>query len=348
MKLAVISFTAAGKALSLRLAKELSGDTCTLFTTNKLADTAVPSYGSDLQQWTGSAFVCYDGLIFIGACGIAVRAVAPHVKSKTTDPAVVVLDEQGQFAISLLSGHIGSANTLTLVAARAVQATPVITTATDINGLFSIDSWAARHNLFLSDMKIAKEISARLLRREPVGMTADWFILPQLPAGFTSGTAPVGAAISVYEDFTPYPQTLRLIPKLVSIGIGCKQGVCADAIEAFVLDCLRQENISPHSIKQVCSIDLKQNEPGLLEFCKRHGLPVRFYSARQLSRAKGVFSSSAFVQQTTGVDNVCERACVLGAQQGALIVPKLSKDGVTFAAALQDWRATFESENRVY
>lgn len=342
MKLAIISFTAAGKILSIRLSKALSQYSCTLFTTNKLADEIVSSYGNDLNAWTGNVFSQYDGIIFIGACGIAVRSIAPHLKSKTTDPAVVVADEKGQFAISLVSGHIGQANELTLSVAHAIHATPVITTATDVNGLFSIDSWASHHHLFISNMKIAKEISARLLRNEPVGMTADWFVLPQLPKGFTSDSAPVGAMISVYEDSSPYQQTLHLIPKLVSIGIGCKRGTCADTIESFVLDCLLQEGISLHSIKQVCSIDLKQDEPGLLEFCKRHQLPIRFYSSEQLAAAKGMFSSSAFVKQTTGVDNVCERACVLGSQQGALIVPKLSKNGVTFAAALQDWRVTFE------
>lgn len=255
----------------------------------------------------------------------------------------MVADEKGQFAVSLVSGHIGKANELTLSVAHAIHATPVITTATDVNGLFSIDSWASRHNLFINNIKIAKEISARLLHREPVGMTADWFILPQLPKGFTADSAPVGAMISVYEDSSPFQQTLHLIPKLVSIGIGCKRGTCADTIEAFVLDCLQQEGISLHSIKQVCSIDLKQDEPGLLEFCKRYQLPIQFYSSEQLACAKGTFASSVFVKQTTGVDNVCERACVLGSQQGALIVPKLSKNGVTFAAALQDWRVTFES-----
>ena len=121
--------------------------------------------------------------------------------------------------------------------------------------------------------------------------------------------------ISVYEDSSPFQQTLHLIPKLGSIGIGCKRGTCADTIETFVLDCLHQEGISLHSIKQVCSVDLKQDEPGLLEFCKRHQLPMQFYSSEQLTCAKGTFASSAFVKQTTGVDNVCERACVLGTQQ---------------------------------
>ena len=121
MKLAIISFTAAGKDLSIRLSNALAQDSCMLFTTNKLADETVPSYGTDLNTWTGNAFSNYDGIVFISACGIAVRAIAPHLKSKTTDPAVVVADEKGQFAISLVSGHIGQANELTLSVAHAIS-----------------------------------------------------------------------------------------------------------------------------------------------------------------------------------------------------------------------------------
>ena len=82
MKLAIISFTAAGKDLSIRLSNALAQDSCMLFTTNKLADETVPSYGTDLNTWTGNAFSNYDGIVFISACGIAVRAIAPHLKSK--------------------------------------------------------------------------------------------------------------------------------------------------------------------------------------------------------------------------------------------------------------------------
>lgn len=342
MNLAIISFTKTGANLSLHLSQVMHQHNCALFTTNKLANENISSYGSDLSTWTCQAFTQYNGIIFIGACGIAVRTIAPYLKSKTTDPAVVAVDEKGQFAIPIVSGHIGCANELANTIAQAVGATPVITTATDINGLFAIDSWASRHNLYIDNMAIAKEISARLLQKEPVGMTADWFVLPQLPQGFTSDCAPVGALISIYEDDCPYKQTLRLIPKLVTIGIGCRRGTSADAIEKFVRFCLKQECISLHSIKQVCTINLKQDEPGLLEFCNHYQLPIQFFTPKDLANVRGNFSSSLFVQQTTGVDNICERACVLGSKQGALIVPKTTQNGITFAAALQDWRVTFE------
>ena len=91
------------------------------------------------------AFSSSDALIFVGACGIAVREIAPYVRDKRTDPAVVCIDERARFAISLLSGHIGGANALTAELAEALGATPVITTATDVNGRFSVDAWAAQN-----------------------------------------------------------------------------------------------------------------------------------------------------------------------------------------------------------
>ncbi len=342
MKLAIICFTAAGKLLSLQLAPALTADVCTLFTTQKLADQTICSYGTDLTGFVGHAFTQYDGLVFIGASGIAVRAVAPHLNSKTTDPAVVVMDEKARFSISLVSGHIGCANSLALRLAHAVNATPVITTATDVNGLFSIDSWAAHHNLHIENMHVAKEISARLLHHLPVGFTTNQFTLPPLPKGFVETAAPVGAVISIYETQAPYAQTLRLVPKLVSIGIGCKKGTSAEQIESLFLHCLQKHNLSLHSIQQICSIDLKRHEPGLLQFCKNYTLPLVCYSSQQLTKAQGNFTPSAFVQAITGIDNICERACVLGAKNGTLLIPKHSANGVTFAAALQNRRFPFE------
>lgn len=116
---------------------------------------------SSLRDWTGRRFAQSDAIIFIGACGIAVRSIAPFVSSKKTDPAVVVIDEQGKFAISLLSGHIGGANELTEEISNLLHATPVITTATDINNKFAVDVFAKTNGCYISDMTMAKEISAK-------------------------------------------------------------------------------------------------------------------------------------------------------------------------------------------
>ena len=136
---------------------------------------------SSLRDWTGRRFAQSDAIIFIGACGIAVRSIAPFVSSKKTDPAVVVIDEQGKFAISLLSGHIGGANELTEEISNLLHATPVITTATDINNKFAVDVFAKTNGCYISDMTMAKEISAALVNGNSVGFASDFPWVGEIP-----------------------------------------------------------------------------------------------------------------------------------------------------------------------
>ena len=167
MRIAVISFTGRGGALNRKVCEGLSGMG---YETRGFTKSSVsgPEWGltpveETLGQWTGKAFASYDGLIFIGACGIAVRAIAPFVRDKFKDPAVTVMDEGAGFAVSLLSGHVGGANKLTREAALVAGAVPVISTATDVNGKFAVDVFAADNGLALSDRRLAKLVSARLL-----------------------------------------------------------------------------------------------------------------------------------------------------------------------------------------
>jgi cobalt-precorrin 5A hydrolase len=217
-----------------------------------------------------------DALVFTCACGIAVRAVAPLVFSKLRDPAVVVIDETGSFAISLLSGHVGGANDLARQIAALTGAAPVITTASDAH------------------------------------------------AALERGESP--------------PQNLIL-------GIGCRRGLSAETIERAVTILLWDRKIPLARVREVATIDIKQDETGLLEFAAAYGLPLRFFTAEELKQAPaplagqtdgqtGAFSSSERALQAVGVDNVCERAAVLCGMQnrdGRLIVRKTARDGVTIA-----------------
>ena len=345
MKITLVCFTSRGASLCQTLCKKLesAGHLCQKFTSEKKAEkSGLPSFGNSLSQWTRHWFCKEksDGIIFIGACGIAVRAVAPYLQGKTKDPAVVVVDEHGQFAISLLSGHIGNANHLTQLVAQQIGSTPVISTATDCNHLFAVDSWAAGLGWSLSDMTLAKEVSAQLLEGELVGFASD---IPEqteaLPAGFTRKTEKsLGIHITIRSKSSAFPKTLRIIPNLVSLGIGCRKGTSQETIEAMVLSVLGEHEIDIRSIKNINSITLKQEEPGLLAFAKSHGWPIHFFSPEELAHAKGIFSASAFVQDTVGIDNVCERAAVLGSQGGILFIRKQAGHGVTVAAALEERR----------
>ena len=325
LRAAIFCFSDRGAALAERIAGLFPG-----------ARTVRPR--GDLAARTAECFRECDALIFVGAAGIAVRAIAPHVAAKTADPAVIVADDCGRHVVSLLSGHIGGANRLTRQIAARIGAEPVVTTATDVNQRFSIDEWAARRGLSIESMDAAKRFSAEILRRD-LPLTGDFPVDGPLPAGvFPGAEGDVGAAISCYRKH-PFAVTALLSPRIVHLGIGCKRGAGAEAIAAAV-DGL---NLAPGAIVRAASIDVKAHEPGLLAFCRARGIEIRFYSAAELSAAEGEFTPSEFVKKTVGVDNVCERAAAVSAGPGAKIfIRKTRGDGVTVAAAMQDWRISFE------
>lgn len=331
-KAAVLFFSERGKALSERIAASLAGD----------YEVYSFSPSGDLKETTGRLFAECEAVIFACACGIAVRAVAPFVVSKTTDPAVVVVDELGRHAISLLSGHIGGANELTLRIASAIGADPVITTATDVNGRFSVDAWAAKNGLLIDSMELAKYFSAEILRRDlPV-----YSELPtegELPPGIElAQTGDLGAAVT-YRKIHPYLHTLRLIPRVLHLGIGCRRGTPQETIAQVVAETLEEYAIDPRAVAAAASIDVKADEEGLLAFARSWNIPAFFYSAQQLMQAPGEYTASSFVQERVGVDNVCERAAVLSAGAGAaLIIRKTAANGVTVALAQEYRRIRFE------
>lgn len=328
MKLALTAFTGRGLELARRLAGALTeeGRPCTLAAPRRLAGEG-PGYDS-LGAWTGEQFEQADALIFVGACGIAVRAIAPYVRDKLTDPAVVSVDEAGRFVVPLLSGHVGGANALALQVAALTGGQAAISTATDVNGLFAVDVWAKERGLAISSRALAKEVSAALLEGKPVGFRSS-FGHP-CPLGLAADGEPeLGVWVTDQWGEDPFPKTLRLVPKSLLVGVGCRRGTSAEAIEAAVLEAL--EGLGLWAVAGVATIDLKRDEAGLLEVCKQYGWPLTTYSAGELAQAEGEFTSSAFVASVTGVDNVCERAAVLGG--GVLIVPKRAKNGVTTAVA---------------
>ena len=294
------------------------------------------------KEIIGKLFREMDALIFVGACGIAVRAIAPFVRSKETDPAVIVTDERGEHVISLLSGHIGGANALTRRIAAEIGGCAVITTATDVNHRFAADEWAANYRAVIDSMEAAKRFAAAILERD-LPVRCDFPVTGKLPGGlFAGNSGACGLLISCAEE-RPFAQTLRLIPRILHLGLGCKRGIGADAIETAVNCALRSANIDPRAIVSAASIDVKKDEAGLLQFCSTRSLPVKFYSADALTGVGGKFTPSDFVRQTVGVDNVCERAAMLDAGEGAaLIVRKTCLNGVTVAVAQEKWSACFE------
>lgn len=335
MNLAAIAFTRRGAALGRRLAAELGG---TLHVPPRLSEElGLPGYES-LERWTAEHWDAVEDLLFIGACGIAVRAVAPHVKDKFTDPAVVAVDEAGRFAVPLLSGHVGGANSLAERIAALTGGAAAVSTATDVNGLWAVDVWARDMGLVIANRALAKAVSAALLEGRDVGFACDFPVSGPLPAGLTGkGSSP---AVHVTCRREEKPDTLRLIPKCLTLGIGCRRGTAEETIAAAVDAALEASGLDGRAVEAVATIDLKADEPGLLAFCLSRGLPLRTYSAQALSAVPGDFTLSAFVRSVTGVDNVCERAAL--AQGGELLLPKQARNGVTVAVSRRTPLLTFE------
>ena len=218
MKLAFLAFTEQGERLAGRLAVALGG------TAQRCGASC------SLSAWTSAHFPQSDGLVYIGAAGIAVRAIAPHLQSKTTDPAVVVVDACARYAIPILSGHLGGANDLARAIGRVCGALPVLTTATDVNGVFAVDEWAKRQNCRIWNPERIKTVSAKLLAGGTVTVQSAWPIAGQPPRNVhqrdNSGT-------DVLLDIHPSPgEALHLVPRIAVLGVGCKKNVLPQALEA--------------------------------------------------------------------------------------------------------------------
>lgn len=327
---AILYFTEKGAQLGEMLSKKLN---CTA---------QKPPKGG-LSALTEKLFHEAEALIFIGACGIAVRAIAPLIISKISDPAVIVLDEQGKHVISLLSGHIGGANDLARRIAGYTGGEAVITTATDVNGRFSVDAWAVKHNCVIDSMENAKEYAASILRRD-LPLLSDFEIFGSLPNGVFAGSeGACGAVISVRTDGFPFNTTLRLIPRILHVGVGCKRGTPKEKIDAAIEYALNEYGLDRRAIKAVASIDVKKDEAGLISYCCENQLPLSFASADELNAVKGEFSHSEYVFKTVGTGNVCDRAAVRSAGEDAqLLISKMILDGVTVGVAQEKWSVSFE------
>ena len=375
MKIGMICFTARGTAICSLLCRrfrdtgtESTGYVPRRFWKPEWEAEGIRPQDKSLSEWTGSMFEEKRALVFIGAAGIAVRAIAPFVRDKMTDPPVVAADEAGHFCIPLLSGHVGGANELAERMADWLQGIPVITTATDVNGVFAVDVFAVRSGLCITDRKEAKEISAWLLDGGKVGFFCD----PECRgAERASGSGPLKNRSSGRETenvgygtedicrhnicrnsvcrhniwitfrnserptLSPDKEAvfLRLVPKVVVVGVGCRKGTSPDILEGRVLKALESGNIDPAAVKALSTIDIKAGEEAVTRLAGRYGWELRTFTSGELLAVEGEFEESEFVRSTVGVGNVCERSCT--ARGGRLLIHKQAGEGVTVAAAIE-------------
>ena len=253
-------------------------------------------------------------IVFFSATGIAVRTMAPFLRHKSVDPAVIVLDELGNYVVSLVSGHAGAANEYTNYIATLSGAKPVVTTATDVEGKFAVDVFAKKNRLTMLDWTFAKEISAAILRGETVSLDTTYEIVGNVPDELSVNDSTAKYHIKVTSDVLEIYQKkeneLILVPQCYMIGIGCKSNTSEGLIYETVKICMDMYGADMKGVAAVASIDLKEEEPGLVSFCRSLNVPFMTYDANTLNAVTGSYTESAFVEQVTGVDNVCERSAV--------------------------------------
>lgn len=379
MKVSIISFTLKGIELSLKIKKAFSGETeedlclytkCShaekslterKLTGKNLAESGLSYVEQPLTEWTGEQMKKRRSLLFIGACGIAVRAIAPFLTDKLNDVPVLVMDEQGRFVIPVLAGHVGGANELAVSLAERMGSTPVITTATDLNHCFAVDLFARRNALHIVNKDGIAKVSSRILageevtmaveeghfREEEAGILGEKRLLEEInvPEGIRLVSTESLADVLVAPASYGQGRLLTLRPKEYVIGIGCKRGKAAEQIDHFVHRVLKESGISMEQVAAFASIDRKKDEEGILWMSSHYGIPFVTYSAEELQQVEGTFHASEFVKSQVGVDNVCERAALrFSGPDGILITGKQAEDGITAAIVKRRWSMSFDEK----
>ncbi len=344
---AIYAVTPQGADLARRLAAEYAGLVCV---PERLARKGEHGFAT-LRECVAEGYARFSRHIFVAATGIVVRCIAPHLRAKSTDPAVVVLDQKGRFAISLVSGHLGGANALAEDVARITGGTAVITTATDTEALPSLDMVAMESGCAIHNLDAVKHVNGALLAQTPVCVfdPDNRLGLRQSPAAhlfrFAESTeealAGGPAVIVTWRDpmcLGPGEQTLILHPRILHLGIGCRKGRSADAIEQFVRSELATRMIALESLAGIASVDAKASEKGLLEAADRLGLPLQFYPSDALKGIK-VPNPSDKPEKAVGTRSVAEAAAIVAATTpqglGHLIQEKIKDSGTTLAVAME-------------
>lgn len=323
MKIVYFALTNEGRKTAERIRKKLGG---------------VLEPKENFSRTVSADFHRYDAMVFVMAAGIVVRTIAPLIRNKTSDPAVVVLDQNGEFAVSLLSGHLGGANNLTRLIAEATGAVPVITTATDVQGVISFDEFAKKNNLVIENISELKYISGALLDGEKASFLTDCPVnIHNKPECVEIAQKPVGkyrviVSDSLRTDWTEGAEhVLFLRPCDLVLGIGCKRMTEFSHLENCFLKLLEKYQLSVHSVRTAATVSLKSKEPAILKLCEKYGLEMKIIADKDIKNCEKEFESSEFVQQVTGLPSVAQACSYLASECGEELTGKVRFSGVTMA-----------------
>ena len=353
--IAVVAITRRGveTALKIKEALDNAGLSSTVYAPKKYNQNGVVPLDKKLADFIKDTYSTVDALVAVMATGIVIRAVAPYLESKLTDPAVVGVDAAGKFVISLLSGHYGGANELTKIIAKGIGGTAVITTASDVTGKQSVDELAKTLHLTIQNPESLVAVNAAIVNgdRLVLVLTGDVKIPTNEISGYEIKKAENGVqALEIVNKFdagvivTREPLLIDkfvkpftiLKTKIVVVGLGARKDSSADSIIEAVDTALERVKVPLARVNRFATVDIKRNSPAMIKAVEQLGSPLEFLSVdalRSLSH-KDLSPDSKMVQEKIGVGGVCERAALLTAGKNSkLILKKTKLNGVTVAIA---------------
>lgn len=355
-RIALVVLTKAGLALALRLQSGLATEVH-IYASQRAykardaligqhTDISITSFDTVApllsQLWT-----TYDQIVFFFALGAVVRLIAPLLLHKHQDPGVVAIDDAGQFAISVVSGHIGDANGLARRCAELLGATPVVTTASDVHHTLAVDLLTQTKGWYIEDTSALTAVSAAIVNREPVAILQDcgeleWWRNGSWPDNLIAVTNPQEAsnfaallviADHIIENLPQEIPTLVYRPPTLVLGIGCRRGVPFSTLDTFVKETLAQHRIAFYSIAVLATADIKADEEALQMLAQRYGWSFETHTVERLKTITTIPNPSERVQYLIGTPSVSEAAALLSSNEGELIIPKRKGKDMTLAVA---------------
>lgn len=332
MKKCILTITLDGYALGKAIIKK--DPNYDLFTLSKYTDGSQHAMNTQLKTFVEENFKTYDCFVFIMASGIVIRLIKDLIEDKLRDPAILVMDVKGRHVISLLSGHLGNANEETLQLAELINATPVITTASDTLDTLSVDLFARRQNCKITDFKQAKKITALIVNHAPVNIHSKWPLDEKLPNNLSFDTSDVlyeGTILVTNKDIPFHEDKVRLFKKNLIVSMGCRKNTPTQNIIQLIKEEFFNEKLSLHSIKKIVSIDLKKEEIGFIETANLLEVPFETISKNKIRKIENRFDGSAFVSKSIGVSCVSEPCGAIASNNGNQLIEKKVKSGMTLS-----------------
>ena len=346
-KIAILSITNNGRELALRIKESMkSVDVFFIKKDTDYKNDEVIVVNKGLKEFIPQIFDKYEYLVFIMATGIVVRTIAPLVMSKFSDPAILVMDEKGNNIISLLSGHMGGANEMTLYMSDLLNSHPVITTATDVNKKSSLDMIAKKLNGHIDDFRDnVLKINSMLVNNEEVHLYIDgnYKINHQ---GFTLYDEKTDldkvrnlVIVTNKKDINKIlnknienlnEKIIKVTPKDIVIGVGCKKNTDSKHMKNSLIKFLAEYNIDINAVKEIGSIEIKKDEKAIIDLAKFLDVKFKTFSVEEISKVDYLYEKSDWVKKNVGVYSVSDPVAHL-LSEGRVIINKQKYDGITFS-----------------